>query len=160
MRSIVSLQAVSALGFVPCLVAFLQINDERTRYSIVISAVISILGFFATKLIVPLVKARTLKAGLGGKDINKKGSKAGEKDIPESLGLAPGLVFLVNALLFIARADFYLHFGYVVSMQGISKFDLLVLDEELVLCVLFLHRFACLCSSGFLGTMSRALLAT
>lgn len=29
-------------------------------------------------------------------DINKKGSKEGEKRVPESLGLAAGVVFLVS----------------------------------------------------------------
>ena len=33
---------------------------------------------------------------LAGLDINKKGTEAGEKKVPESLGLAPGLVFLVR----------------------------------------------------------------
>ena len=33
---------------------------------------------------------------LTGLDINKKGTEAGEKKIPESLGLAPGVVFLVR----------------------------------------------------------------
>ena len=31
-----------------------------------------------------------------GLDINKKGTEAGQKKIPESLGLAPGVVFLVS----------------------------------------------------------------
>ena len=30
-----------------------------------------------------------------GLDINKKGTEAGEKKVPEALGLAPGVVFLV-----------------------------------------------------------------
>jgi UDP-N-acetylglucosamine--dolichyl-phosphate N-acetylglucosaminephosphotransferase len=72
------------------------VKENRTKYSILISAVISLLGFYATKAAIPLIKRRTLKAGLHGKDINKKGSEAGEKDIPESLGLAPGVVFLVS----------------------------------------------------------------
>lgn len=93
-----SLQALGALGFAPCLFAFAQINDERTRYAIIVSAIVSALGFFATKSIIPVIKRRTLRAGLHGKDINKKGTEAGEKDIPESLGLAPGLVFLVSAV--------------------------------------------------------------
>lgn len=33
-----------------------------------------------------------------GLDINKKGTEAGEKKVPESLGLAPGVVFLVRLL--------------------------------------------------------------
>lgn len=65
-------------------------------YSIALSSLISILGFFATTYTIPVIKRRTLRAGLKGKDINKKGSKEGEKDVPESLGLAPGVVFLVS----------------------------------------------------------------
>jgi len=90
---------LAVLGFLPNLWALLRINEDQTQYSILVSGLISILGFFATKAIIPLIKARTLKAGLHGKDINKKGSEAGEKDIPESLGLAPGVVFLVMTLL-------------------------------------------------------------
>ncbi len=37
-----------------------------------------------------------LQAGLFGMDINKKGSREGEKKVPESLGLASGVVFLVR----------------------------------------------------------------
>jgi len=33
-----------------------------------------------------------VRAGLVGKDINKKGTEAGERPVPESLGLAPGVV--------------------------------------------------------------------
>jgi hypothetical protein len=91
-----ALKAFSALAFFPCAIAYFNIKDDRTRYSILVSAVVSALGFLATKAIIPMIKARTLRAGLSGKDINKKGSEAGEKDIPESVGLAPGLVFLVS----------------------------------------------------------------
>jgi hypothetical protein len=90
------LGSVAALGFLPCILAFASLKDERTLYSIFVSAIVSALGFLATRAVIPLIKARTLKAGLRGKDINKKGSEAGEKDIPESLGLAPGVVFLVR----------------------------------------------------------------
>jgi hypothetical protein len=97
-RGDLALKAFSALAFFPCAIAYFNIKDDRTRYSILVSAVVSALGFMATKAIIPMIKARTLRAGLSGKDINKKGSEAGEKDIPESLGLAPGLVFLVSPL--------------------------------------------------------------
>ena len=86
----------AALAFVPCALAFLNIKDERTRYSVAVSAAVSALGFLGTVALIPLVRRRTLRAGLSGKDINKRGSEAGEKDIPEALGLAPGVVFLVS----------------------------------------------------------------
>jgi UDP-N-acetylglucosamine--dolichyl-phosphate N-acetylglucosaminephosphotransferase len=89
------LVALSAVGWIGPLIAFFQIKDPNVSYSIVISACISGIGFFATKASIPIIKRRTLRAGLSGKDINKKGSKEGEKDVPESLGLAPGVVFLV-----------------------------------------------------------------
>ncbi|PSC68793.1 UDP-N-acetylglucosamine-dolichyl-phosphate N-acetylglucosaminephosphotransferase [Micractinium conductrix] len=77
-----------------------QVADERTRLSILTSALVSIAGFFATRRLIPLTKAYTLKAGLWGLDINKKGSREGEKKVPESLGLAAGVVFLICIVLF------------------------------------------------------------
>lgn len=74
-----------------------QLTDERSRYCILTSAAVSIAGFFAALRLIPLTKAYTLRAGLSGLDINKKGSKEGEKPVPESLGLASGVVFLVRA---------------------------------------------------------------
>lgn len=94
------LSLVALLGFVPCIYPLLKIQDERTQYSLFISTSVSFIGFLATKAIVPTVKAYTLRAGLYGLDINKKGSKAGEKKIPESLGLASGVVFLVCMVFF------------------------------------------------------------
>ena len=73
-----------------------QIANERTRYSVLTSAAVSVLGFFGTLRLIPVTRAYTLKAGLFGLDINKKGSKEGEKRVPESLGLASGVVFLVR----------------------------------------------------------------
>lgn len=87
-------------GFVPPLFAFFFIGDERVMYSIVVSALVSAFGFLATKRLVPIIRARTLKAGLGGMDINKRGTELGEKMVPESLGLASGCVFLVCIVLF------------------------------------------------------------
>ena len=81
----------------PSLWVFTQVADERTRYSILISAAVSALGFLLTLRLIPLTKAYTLKAGLFGMDINKKGSREGEKKVPESLGLTSGVVFLVRA---------------------------------------------------------------
>jgi len=94
-----SLVLLGTLGFVPSAIAIGRINDSHIMFSIVVSSLISMIGFFVTKATIPLIKARTLRAGLYGKDINKKGSKEGEKNIPESLGLAPGVVFLVSCRL-------------------------------------------------------------
>ena len=90
---------LALIGFTPQLVALLTIQHERTKYSVLVSALVSLLAFAATKRLIPVLQRRTLKAGLSGKDINKKGTEAGEKPIPESLGLACGLVFLVVMVL-------------------------------------------------------------
>lgn len=94
-----SLTIFALIGFIPQFVAFFTIPDKRTQYSVLVSTVISIIAFAATKRLIPVLQRRTLKAGLYGKDINKKGTEAGEKPIPESLGLACGLVFLVVMVL-------------------------------------------------------------
>ncbi len=93
------LTIVATAGILPQLVAFATIPYQRTKYSVLVSTLISILAFAATKRLIPVLQRRTLKAGLYGKDINKKGTEAGEKPIPESLGLACGLVFLVVMVL-------------------------------------------------------------
>jgi UDP-N-acetylglucosamine--dolichyl-phosphate N-acetylglucosaminephosphotransferase len=97
-----SLFSLAFIGLFPAFLGLIRVidTDARVGSSLVVCAVISMLGFFATKSAIPLIKRFTLRAGLSGRDINKKGSKEGEKDIPESLGLAPGVVFLVCLILF------------------------------------------------------------
>jgi UDP-N-acetylglucosamine--dolichyl-phosphate N-acetylglucosaminephosphotransferase len=95
-----SLVTLSLLGFLPNLYAFAQLADWQTRFSIAASAIVSAFGFWATFRLIPTVQRLTLRRGLFGMDINKKGTEAGEKKIPEALGLAPGVVFLVCIVLF------------------------------------------------------------
>lgn len=84
------LPSLAALGLIP---------DAQARDSILISLFVSYLGYLATKALIPTLQRFTLKAGLSGLDINKRGTPAGEKRIPESLGLASGVVFLVRRRL-------------------------------------------------------------
>ncbi|KAL4450691.1 hypothetical protein ABPG77_001047 [Micractinium sp. CCAP 211/92] len=101
MRPPAWLRLLAAACLLPAVwVVTTQVTDDRTRYSILTSAAVSVLGFFLTLRLIPLTKAYTLKAGLFGMDINKKGSREGEKKVPESLGLASGVVFLVCVILF------------------------------------------------------------
>jgi UDP-N-acetylglucosamine--dolichyl-phosphate N-acetylglucosaminephosphotransferase len=51
---------------------------------------------------IPKVKEMTLKRGIKGKDINKKGTKEGEVDIPEALGIVPATIFSVFCMSGIA----------------------------------------------------------
>lgn len=90
----------SLLGFAPNLIAFLFLPDWQTQLSIGVCTCVSAFGFWATFRLIPVLARLTVAKGLWGKDINKKGTEAGEKKVPESLGLAPGVVFLVCIVLF------------------------------------------------------------
>ena len=43
---------------------------------------------------IPIVASYTVKNGIFGMDINKKGTPGGQVKIPESLGIACGIVYL------------------------------------------------------------------
>ncbi|WIA39837.1 hypothetical protein OEZ86_013287 [Tetradesmus obliquus] len=77
-----------------------QIQDQKTFRSILFSALVSIAGFAATKWLLPVVARKTLARGICGKDLNKKGTPAGDTPIPESAGLAPAAVFLLCIICF------------------------------------------------------------
>jgi UDP-N-acetylglucosamine--dolichyl-phosphate N-acetylglucosaminephosphotransferase len=84
-------------GLVPPLAALLLIrNDVQTLLSIAVAACISFFAFRWTCYLIPLLAPMHVKAGLVGRDINKKGTDAGEKLVPESLGLAPGVMCLIS----------------------------------------------------------------
>jgi UDP-N-acetylglucosamine--dolichyl-phosphate N-acetylglucosaminephosphotransferase len=95
MGRVLQLAALAVLGLMGPAYAVSQIADEKTRRSIYLSCAVSIIAFFATRYLIPKVAAKTLKRGICGKDINKRGTPAGEVPVPESAGLAPGCVFLL-----------------------------------------------------------------
>ena len=70
------LQALAAVGFAPCLAALAGVKDPAVTHSVLVSAAVSVLGFLATRAIIPVLKQYTLKSHLSGKDINKKGGAA------------------------------------------------------------------------------------
>lgn len=74
--------------------------DNGLRRSILINFAMSAVGHFATVPIIPVASKYVLKKNMFGHDINKKGSPAGLLKIPESLGLVPGIVYLVVIILF------------------------------------------------------------
>ena len=77
-----------------------HITDQKTFRSILLNAAVSIAGFIATRWLVPFVAQKTQARGICGKDINKKGTPAGDTPIPESVGLAPAIVFIVCVIVF------------------------------------------------------------
>lgn len=94
------LRLVAGVALAPCLFLFFTLPDPRVKASILISAAVSAAGFAVTKRAIPLLKGPLVRAGLSGLDINKKGTAAGEKRVPESMGLASGVVFLICIVLF------------------------------------------------------------
>lgn len=86
--------------------AFFNLSTKDLQYSILASVLISYLGNLLTHTLIPSISRATLKANLFGYDINKKGTKDGEKRIPESLGLAVGVVFLI-CIIFMQQLHYY-----------------------------------------------------
>lgn len=78
------------------------------RRTILASTVLSFLGFLACVRVIPVVARANLRKGLFGRDINKRGTPKGEIPIPESLGLATGLVHIVCIVLFQQMHTYFL----------------------------------------------------
>ncbi|PPR92492.1 hypothetical protein GOBAR_AA28178 [Gossypium barbadense] len=74
--------------------------EQELRRSILINASLCVTGFFLTQRMIPVASRYVLKRGLFGFDINKKGTPQGTVEVPESLGIVVGIVFLVLAILF------------------------------------------------------------
>lgn len=95
MRRSWELALLAALCLAPPALAALRVADARARATLLLAAAVSALGFLATRWLVPQVAAKTLARGICGKDLNKRGTPAGDVPVPEAAGLAPGLVFLL-----------------------------------------------------------------
>ncbi|KAA8521831.1 hypothetical protein F0562_012498 [Nyssa sinensis] len=74
--------------------------EADLKRSILINALLSCAGFFATLTMIPVASRYVLRRNLFGYDINKKGTPQGSIKVPESLGIVIGIVFLVLAILF------------------------------------------------------------
>lgn len=86
-------------GLVLPIVATLLLNDSNSQRSLLFAAGVGFLAFIATWWMTPLVAAKTASRGICGKDLNKRGTSAGDVPIPEAAGLAPGLVFLLSVIV-------------------------------------------------------------
>jgi len=80
--------------------AFTQIDDGKTQQLLVASAAVSVMGFFLSVYMVPRFAGKLAARGICGKDLNKKGTLAGDIPIPESAGLAVGCSFLLCIVCF------------------------------------------------------------
>jgi UDP-N-acetylglucosamine--dolichyl-phosphate N-acetylglucosaminephosphotransferase len=86
---------LALVPLVPSLLCLLQLKDKDSLFIVLWSIVISVLGFILTNSMVPVVSGYTLKRGLCGKDLGKRGSATESVDVPEALGIVCGIVFLV-----------------------------------------------------------------
>lgn len=81
--------------------------QPKYLFTFALTIVTSILSYVATDRLIPIVKEFTKKAGLVGKDINKRGTPAGEKDVPESLGIVPGTIFILINMTALTYTRFF-----------------------------------------------------
>lgn len=86
---------------------------------------LGILTFYSTWCLVPIIQKYTLKAGLFGMDINKRGTPGGEIKIPESLGLATGCVYLISTL--------FSQFFYLTDSTKLLEFNSACLSITLMI---------------------------
>lgn len=57
--------------------------------------VVATFGFAVTNHLVPNIKQYTLRKGICGKDLGKRGTDLADNPVPEALGIAAGTIFLV-----------------------------------------------------------------
>jgi UDP-N-acetylglucosamine--dolichyl-phosphate N-acetylglucosaminephosphotransferase len=86
---------LAVLPLVPSAWCLAHLDSADTWHVVVWSAAISAAGFLLTDQLIPIFAQYTLKRGLCGKDLGKRGSANESRDIPEALGIVCGIVFLV-----------------------------------------------------------------
>ena len=89
------------LAIVPLLPSiFLLINIQNVFILKIITAstLLSVIAFVTSNSLIPVVSGYTLKRGLCGKDLGKKGSNLENNDVPEALGIVTGLTTYVLML--------------------------------------------------------------
>ena len=80
---------------------------------------VSIIAAQVTNSLIGTVKQWTLKAGLGGFDINKKGTPAGEHKVPESLGIVVGTMHMICVILF--QVYYYTAAGETADIYKVKR---------------------------------------
>ena len=86
--------------------------------------IVAAFGYFATNSLVPKIKTYTLRKGICGKDLGKKGSSIADKDVPEALGIVPGATFLV-CLILVSRWICNIASYQIIGLQFGTPVDML-----------------------------------
>ncbi|KAJ3700518.1 hypothetical protein LUZ61_004223 [Rhynchospora tenuis] len=92
------------------------------RLSILVCIAISLCGFVATVLLVPVAARYLLRRNLFGRDINKKGTPRGAAKVPEALGIVTGIVFLVVAIL-VQLAVSFLQYNLTADSDWLVEYN-------------------------------------
>lgn len=111
---------LALLGLAPAAYFAGRITDPALLRSVLLATVVSLLGYAATRWLVPKVARKTQARGICGKDINKRGTPAGDVPIPESAGLAPACVFL-GCLVLTEAAHYAFAAALSSSSPGVSS---------------------------------------
>ncbi|KAG7351665.1 glycosyl transferase family protein [Nitzschia inconspicua] len=74
-------------------------HDAATKTQLLAYVTLAVSAFLMTNSLVPHIQQYTLRKGICGKDLGKRGTDRAEIPIPEALGIAPGTVFLVCLIL-------------------------------------------------------------
>ena len=83
----------------PSLTLLLCLPDANTKTIVLKSLGLSlVLGYALTDYLVPIISEFTLKKGLSGRDLGKKGTPKEDALVPEALGLVPATCFLICAI--------------------------------------------------------------
>ncbi|PXF47877.1 UDP-N-acetylglucosamine--dolichyl-phosphate N-acetylglucosaminephosphotransferase [Gracilariopsis chorda] len=72
-----------------------EASDAGMLFRILVVGGISVVSYFTVSFFISSVIPLFLKAGLFGRDINKKGTPNGEEKVPEPLGLVPATVYIM-----------------------------------------------------------------
>ena len=76
-----------------------RVHLDAIKPQLVTSCGISLLGYGLTSALIPLIATYTLKRGICGKDLGKKGvPELADRSVPEALGLVSGTVFIICAI--------------------------------------------------------------
>lgn len=84
------------IALVPCV--YYGYENLLNNVVIQVSLVVSVIAWILTIKLIPSVAELTANAGLAGKDLNK-GEEGAKQRVPESLGLVPGIVYIICVCL-------------------------------------------------------------
>jgi UDP-N-acetylglucosamine--dolichyl-phosphate N-acetylglucosaminephosphotransferase len=90
---------LAAIPLLPSIACAVSLNKGHVWTQILYSSIVASAAFVVTTTLIPVFSQYTLKRGLCGKDLGKKGTPNESRDIPEALGLVCGISFLLCTII-------------------------------------------------------------